>query len=343
MSDESPERSYLSQEAKISTEFSCPLCGGEAVNQWEKISIKIFWGFIIFAALAIISSAINCFGIMPRMVIGILTIVFIGLTILALFILPITGAIAIASRSRCQTCGHYFWPASIAPNLNANVRFPETFTVIGIVILLIVFFVQAGYINNVPGNEMIGVILEIALWIFIAWLILVVCVLCQAFFWQTIMVKMQKSSKLSVFLLLPLLILIVGLMTVPFFFRGVLAQKYDPLRRAPTVLYSAKLADLPESAHDVRVYTPRLIFSATDYLSFQAEPNDIEKFLTESPGLDGIKNDTQSSTYFHHPSWFNPDKRRTGRYYKLSEKDTSWYGELIVDDEKNVIYVYRCK
>ena len=166
MSYESLIGSALNKNINNNGDKNCPLCGGKAGRRLDKICIKIFRAFLIFAVLTLIIFIISCFGNRSP-VLGFLFLPFLGIIIVALlFILPIMGAIAIASRSRCKACGHRFWPVSIAPNLPADVRSPGILTVIGIGIILTVFFIFRVFIHNVRGNEMIEVSLEISGWIF---------------------------------------------------------------------------------------------------------------------------------------------------------------------------------
>jgi hypothetical protein len=189
---------------------------------------------------------------------------------------------------------------------------------------------------------MIGFFFETSGWIFLAWIMISLCMIVQAFFWRYIIEKIYTRNKYSILFFLRFLFLISVLIAFPFFVPHGLAIKYSYVNRAKDVLSRANLATLPESAYNVNVYTPRGPFSpAYDYLRFQAEPNDIEKFFADSLGLDGIKNDTNSSYYFDRPSWFNPNTLLAARHYKLSEEDTSWRGKLIIDDENHIVYIYN--
>ena len=110
------------------------------------------------------------------------------------------------------------------------------------------------------------------------------------------------------------------------------------------------MASLPESARNVLVYTPQTIFAVTDYLCFEAKPDDIEKFLADSPELEGPTYERSSDWFDDKPSWFNPE--RIDRMYKFDKTEyysqgkvehIDWHGELIIDDEKHIVYVFRWK
>jgi hypothetical protein len=100
----------------------------------------------------------------------------------------------------------------------------------------------------------------------------------------------------------------------------------------------------------IEIYTPNTIFAASDYLCFEAEPNDIEKFIANSPELEGPTYETSSDWFHDKPSWFHPE--RIDRIYKFDKKEdysqgkiehVDWHGELIIDDDKHIVYVYREK
>ncbi len=177
-------------------------------------------------------------------------------------------------------------------------------------------------------------------------------------------------------------VIILGSITSTFFVRVELVSKYNPITMAPQTLAWAKLASLPESARDVRVYSSCFLFVRTDYLRFEADPEDIEQFLADSIGLEGITFQTYSKNkmrlatsdyglvarkdmrqanpeftgffenlpddgneYFYSihvpPAWYKEEIRGAGRYYDLRENERGCLSELIVDDEKHIVYVFK--
>ncbi len=332
MPNESLIGSSLNKNTKNIDDLNCPICGGKAERRLGNICVKIFYGFLIFTVLALIIFIISCFGNM----FWILFLPYLGIIIAALlFILPITAAIAIASRSRCQSCGHLFWPTSIAPNLPADVRSPGKLTVMGIAIILVVFYIQVVFIKNSSGNEMLGVSIEIAIWIFLASIILGLCMIGQAFFWRNLKAEIHFGKKYSI------LFFICVAMAFPFCFRYAIANNYIYVSRAQDVLFRAKLATLPESASNIHVYTPQTIFSSSDYLSFEAAPNEIEKFITDSPALEGPTYESHLTSFDDKPSWFNP--KQINKIYKFDKQGDTYHGEVIVDNDKHIVYVSRWK
>lgn len=338
MSNESLIGSALNKNIKNKNDLNCPLCGGMAKRRLDKFCVKIFYGFLIFTVLALIIFILNCFGNM----FWILFLPYLGIIIAGLlFILPITAAIAIASRSRCQSCGHHFWPASIAPNIPADVRSPGILTVMGIAIILAVFYIQTVFIKNSPGNEMLGVFIEIAGWIFLASIILGLCMIGQAFFWRNLITEIHSGEKNSILFFSPFLFIISAAIAFPFCFRYAIANNYIYLNRAQDVLFRAKLATLPESASSIHVYTPQTIFSSSDYLNFEADTNDIEEFITDSSALEGPTYENHLTWFDDKPSWFNP--KQINKIYKFDKQEDTYHGEVIVDNDKHIVYVSRWK
>ncbi|MBN2182255.1 MAG: hypothetical protein JW715_10100 [Sedimentisphaerales bacterium] len=277
---------------------------------------------------------------------------------------------AIAARPRCRLCGHRFWPASGISNSADNERFPARNAVIGSAILLISFGIVVALVTSIPGREMLGVTLIIASWIIMAGPALGTGLIAQAVLWRTIRTRINNSTRMGTFLLLPVIVIVAGFLALTMYYRSVCVHKYNPLARASQSLAWCNLAPLPESARDVQVYTLRFLFVGKDYLRFEAAPEDIERFLDDSPGLDGITCHTYSKEkmrlatsdirltfsfvkkddeheYFYPvsrtPAWYNEEIRGKGRYFELSEGQTSWIGELIVDDEKHIVYIHKAK
>lgn len=103
--------------------------------------------------------------------------------------------------------------------------------------------------------------------------------------------------------------------------------------KARRALDLARLADLPKSASSVKADGTSNMFSMTYLLRFQARPAEIEAFIKQSPGLNGITpeiftpehmclpypQDGEADMRHHHfridarYPWFNPTIRNRGR------------------------------
>jgi len=146
---------------------------------------------------------------------------------------------------------------------------------------------------------------------------------------------------------------------------GALRHALMPTVRAQRILEYGRLASLPESATDIMVHDWSSPFSGEWYLCFCASPEDIERFLAESPSLQGQSCETFSRDrmrlpislradehgisavdahmYFipgsRAPEWFNTEIRERGRRYAIPPKDYDNWGEVIVNDAEHVVYV----
>ena len=127
-----------------------------------------------------------------------------------------------------------------------------------------------------------------------------------------------------------------------------------------TTLRLGRLAGIPQSATDLRIDGTSNMFSSTYHIKFKATAEDIDEFIRNSPGLDGVipirfdanhqhlpfvKDDDFRNTdneYFgldeRYP-WFNPIIKTRGRKYKIPQDHDANHGEVIINDETNVVYI----
>jgi len=242
--------------------------------------------------------------------------------------------------------------------------------VVGSVILLVVLVVGLVWFRRAPGQETGTVGLTFFLRIIMAGFALGLALLGQAILWRRLQLRMTSAPRRSL-LLLPAIVLGVGWLTLTAHDFSVLSRKYDPVKRAPRVLDRAGLATLPESACDVRVHSWAFILSGEFVLRFAADPNDIERFLADSPSLEGVTCRTYSAErmrlparsyddifadvfdnrradkheYFDPnlhvlPDWYQKSIHGPGRRYEISWYDGKYQGELIVDDKDHTVYVH---
>ena len=127
-----------------------------------------------------------------------------------------------------------------------------------------------------------------------------------------------------------------------------------------TALKLGRLAPIPESATDLRIDGTSNLFSSTYYISFRASAEDIDKFTRNSPGLNGVlptrfdpnhqylpfSRDDETRNAMHeyfgldkrYP-WFNPIITTRGRKYEIPQDHDANSGEVIINDETNVVYI----
>jgi len=150
--------------------------------------------------------------------------------------------------------------------------------------------------------------------------------------------KRFSKKKLCFFLALALAIL-----------TAILFFAFNPYR-APSVskiLTRAKLARLPESVKNLKVDTGPVMARGGVVpdlyellLKFQAEPNDINDFIANSPGLD--KNRYRPLVPLSNgddaPAWWPTDQSTSGRMYACPEqKDID--GTVFVYDDSNTVRI----
>lgn len=321
----------------------------------------MFWGSVVAFFLLLPLTALSLVlaseaTVVPLAISG-------GLVLISLFALPITGAVALGSRLRCRLCGHRFWPAHGVPGPADDVRFPVRYGFVGGAILLVSLGVGLSWVIDAPGTETLesGFMPEGR--IILAGLAFGIGLLAQTCLWRRSCYRLA-GVRGGLTLLLPAIVLSAGWLSLTAHDNSRLYRKYGPLVRAPWVLGLAQLADLPESASRTRVYMFGWMGSMQCYLRFAAEPGDIERFLSRSASLQGLAYQTYSKhrmrlassdfgdgdgdlkpdghEYFyrgsHPPYWYKDEIRGAARRYpiRLGENRS---GEVIVDDERHVVYV----
>ena len=136
-----------------------------------------------------------------------------------------------------------------------------------------------------------------------------------------------------------------------------------PSVQANVILSHAKLARLPKSAHDIRVYTWASPMSGEEFLKFKVNRDDIEVFIAYSPILKnkecvkytkekmrlpypknyGMEHFNASHEYFHPglsaPDWYKGEIKGSGRRYKIHPEGYYYPGEVIIDDASCTIFV----
>lgn len=117
------------------------------------------------------------------------------------------------------------------------------------------------------------------------------------------------------------------------------------------VLARAKLAKLPESVKNLDVDTRpvmaggRTVPGLYDLLiKFQAEPNDIDNFIADSPGID--KNSCRPLIPLPAgddvPTWWPTDQSTSGRMYTSPERKDTYGAAVFVYDDSNTARISVC-
>jgi len=152
--------------------------------------------------------------------------------------------------------------------------------------------------------------------------------------------------------------LVVGLGVLAFLIL-LTPSRHDETEMAQRALDFARLAKLPASATAIKADGTDGLFSGTFLLRFQAPAADIEAFLQQSPGLNGVTpmllTPEQMCLPFppdgardgrHHCftlderyPWFDPTIRTRGRRFEVPQDANACGGEVFVDDETGTVFI----
>ncbi len=271
-------------------ELPCPRCGGVMRRRWQTVCALDFVIFVVFLMLTFMVLSLGS-GVVK----GVLFLISLGMALASLFALPITGALAVVARPRCSRCGHRAWPASAASCQIDEARFPLWVALIGSATLLVPLGIGSAWVIGAPGTETMDVGFMVAGRVIMAVLTFGIGLLSQAILWRVLRTRATCGIRRGLVLLLPAVVLGAGWLALTGHDHSVLVRKYGPLVRAPWILRRAQLAELPGSANGVTVYMfISFICSAKCYLCFAAEPNEIERFLANSPSLKDLRCQTYS-------------------------------------------------
>ncbi|MDB4614621.1 hypothetical protein OAH18_02920 [bacterium] len=144
---------------------------------------------------------------------------------------------------------------------------------------------------------------------------------------------------------------LVLLVMVPTFgFLGFPIVGYALTTRRPPVaefLADGRLPPLPTNASEIETFEWMGMFTGVEYLTFKAPADDINQWLE---AWEEFSNQTATRLPFEvpeinkwksskSPAWFQPSTETTGRWFLIPHVDEHNRGDVIVDDEANVVYV----
>lgn len=146
-----------------------------------------------------------------------------------------------------------------------------------------------------------------------------------------------------------------------------IAWKLTPQGKAGAILARGRLAPLPSSATEIKIYGWHGLFSGEDYLRFRATADDVEKFLRESPSLRGAEAESYTVQHqlrqfpddgmppaddphfkrhrYHHPGkrakewWWSGELRDRGRIHPIPAEGFHNWGQVIYDEAAGVVFI----
>lgn len=273
----------------------------------------------------------------------------LAVSTLAIFV---TTCIALVGRHRCLNCGHRFRSMVKAKRRWMGPSFPRRFVIINAV-LIIVFCVSSEILKLIYHNvfssfveKSIFAVIGSAFWIllFLGY---------QVLLYEIFKKRIRRNLLWAILFILPGVLLGTNRL-----------YQSLPSVTARRILTLAELAPLPASATEIKAYEWSFIFSGEQFLRFRARPDDIERFLDESPILRGAECETFSAERMrvrstndpeklgrHHeaghetfipdpsaPDWYKEEIRK-GRLYIIRPEWGYYPGQVIVDDEEHFVYV----
>ena len=339
----------------------CPQCGSTRIRKhFHPLLLNLgMWGmFVALAQMKTLLAQISC--VLPCATV-------VGLVACPL-LLPVTIAMAVAGRHRCRDCGYRFRWEDRTDAGGANSPFPVNLAVLGALLLGAAVITGLALIVTVPHRPAWIVLLGVIVRVFVAAFLVGICVLFQALLWRASGPRAERLRTRRVLLLLPFVLLGIVWIGWASFERRVLLRQAQPEARAARILRNGQLADLPDSVAEIKVYTWSSPFSGEEYLRFTAEPNDIRRFEDESPALKGktarrykvelerwsVPEETETEAqqaetgrevfppHPNGPPWYRPGIDHPARRYEIQPEGYQLPGEVIVDDEQHIVYVYLC-
>ncbi|MHC4721950.1 MAG: DUF4190 domain-containing protein [Planctomycetota bacterium] len=137
-----------------------------------------------------------------------------------------------------------------------------------------------------------------------------------------------------------------------------------PTVKAKKTLTNGRLANLPQSVTNLKVGGWAGLFTGEDFIKFRATPEDINKFVAESPSIKEVApemfnsenmhlpepdNSQKTSDYYtldhkhydesNYPSWYRPTMKVKGRRYLIPPDGYHNWGSVIINDETNTVYI----
>jgi hypothetical protein len=336
--------------------LNCPQCGGANVSgRCRPLLVSVAVLFVLFASLQAAKAV--C---LPGLGLAVLVAMPISL-----FCLLATAAIAISGKRRCRDCGNGVAPGSVDAPDGADQSFPTGISALCVAILFAALVVGRPLILGLAGIVWWVLVLE-AFMVLVLWAVSTGLLLIgQAVAFRMLQSWVRGAAAWAVLFLVPASALAASGVWWSLQTAAAFRHSQEPQVKAETILKHGRLASLPQSATEINVYNWSSPFSGEWYLSFRAGPEDIDKFLAESPSLQGQEAavftpermrlpeslrrkgadwlTADPNTYFWRdpmtPEWFNPEIRERGRAYGIPPQNHHNWGQVIVNDAEHVVYV----
>lgn len=315
----------------------CPHCGGTRISRQTTPLVLNAMACAVTIAL----TPLFCSMVLAAMV--------------SLAVLPLTASMAIVGRRHCRDCRRRFEPDEPWQGPTAPPRFPFTVYFLDIALLFLLCVIGPALMRaKASAGRLPDVMASVGAFMIFGFL--VSCSLaCHAKAFNRLQGRVANPRLWGLLFLLP------GLLA-----GGLVFHADSPRSRVQALLKYAELAPLPRSATGLKYYSWSSPFSGEDFVQFTAEPNDIERFVTQSPALcdqqpehysarrmrlKHLTNDqghlifqSDANEYFiprrSAPSWYKQEIRGPARKYFIQPPRYQLPGEVLVDDETHTVYIH---
>lgn len=335
------------QASKRPATLRCPKCEGSRIR-----NRGIFLSFIVtiagFVVLLLLQNAAAVLLSDKLMRILSFALVF------SFCVLSSAAWSAFLGTKRCVSCGHRFRPMFGTEQKEAETNFPIRLFILNTLLLFLICVVGRYAMELVYGAVFSMIVGEA-----------VVSTITLPFF-----IVLSLAYQVVVYLLLKTRIKHILLWAILFLAPAIVLGADCLYTSLPTVaarriLAIAELASLPKSATEIKVYTWSFLFSGEKSLRFRASPDDIERFLDESPILRDAECErfSRKRMRLHSPHdpkkwgeyqeaghelfvpdssappWYKEEIKQGGRRYIIHPEWGYYPGEVIVDDEEHLIFI----
>lgn len=255
------------------------------------------------------------------------------------------GWTTILAQYRCQACGRRFGSDHPSVHRNRERPFPTRFFILTAIVLLAGFSASQETLHLLSRGA-------VSILVFNALLVcLGAAVLAGLIALYQVLVVHWVFRKRAV----------TGLLWAGLLLWPAIALAHFPLYEtfpvvvARIILSTAELSSLPKSAHQIKAYHWSSPFSGAEFARFTAEPEDIERFLKQSPALQNKEPDRHPVEFPKGmnpphpyevnvsptaPDWYRQTFIEPGRRYHIQPPDYHCPGEVFVDDKNHIVYVY---
>lgn len=350
---EGPEQPVVTRSYNPKTDtglLKCPKCDSSDIR--TRSGVASFFVIIMgLAGILLLMLLRNCLVLLP---LKHFLLIFSFAIMFSLCVISAEVWLLLFRSSRCKSCGHGFRSIPQWQREQTTQPFPWRFYFLNSILLLLVGLTSPIMLEVLFNDTFQYFLIKVAFAVFSCGLLSLLSLPFQGIFYELLRKKIKNELQWAILFLIP-----------AFLLGGISLYQSLPRVRARTVLSDGRLAALPESATDIKVYSWSFIFSGESFMKFSANPEDINVFLNSSPSINGQQcqryslermrlpypKDSRKLMEYNEaghelfipdsmaPDWYDTQIRIRGRSYEIPPEGHHNNGEVIVDDENNVVYI----